>query len=52
MMRPVVPWFIGTNCAVLPFVPQVSIDEFAKYLCTPVPSMTPNIEELQKQLGA
>lgn len=31
---------------------KVNIEEFAKYLCTPVPSMTPNIEELQKQLGA
>eukprot|EP00992_Anisonema_acinus_P009804 TRINITY_DN6003_c0_g1_i1.p1 TRINITY_DN6003_c0_g1~~TRINITY_DN6003_c0_g1_i1.p1 ORF type:complete len:156 (-),score=37.71 TRINITY_DN6003_c0_g1_i1:73-540(-) len=31
---------------------RVNIEEFAKYLCTPVPSMTPNIEELQKQLGA
>jgi len=31
---------------------RVSIDEFAKFLCTPVPSMTPNIAELQKQLAA
>lgn len=31
---------------------RVSIDEFAKFLCTPVPSMTPNIAELQKQLGS
>eukprot|EP00744_Colponema_vietnamica_P010323 GILI01014604.1.p1 GENE.GILI01014604.1~~GILI01014604.1.p1 ORF type:complete len:156 (-),score=53.42 GILI01014604.1:111-578(-) len=29
----------------------VSIEEFAKFLCTPVPSMTPNIAELQKQLA-
>lgn len=31
---------------------RVSIEEFAKFLCTPVPSMTPNIAELQKQLAA
>eukprot|EP00996_Jenningsia_fusiforme_P004905 NODE_5788_length_637_cov_34.312925_g5393_i0.p1 GENE.NODE_5788_length_637_cov_34.312925_g5393_i0~~NODE_5788_length_637_cov_34.312925_g5393_i0.p1 ORF type:complete len:155 (-),score=40.91 NODE_5788_length_637_cov_34.312925_g5393_i0:115-579(-) len=31
---------------------RVQIAEFARYLCTPVPSMTPNIEELQRQLGA
>lgn len=31
---------------------RVSIEEFAKFLCTPVPSMTPNIAELQKQLSA
>jgi len=31
---------------------KVNIEEFAKYLCTPVPSMTPNIEELQKQLAS
>eukprot|EP01059_Diplonema_ambulator_P026311 TRINITY_DN43573_c0_g1_i1.p1 TRINITY_DN43573_c0_g1~~TRINITY_DN43573_c0_g1_i1.p1 ORF type:complete len:154 (+),score=44.53 TRINITY_DN43573_c0_g1_i1:71-532(+) len=30
---------------------RVSIEEFAKYLNEPVPSMTPNIEELQKQLS-
>lgn len=30
---------------------RVQIDEFAKFLCTPVPSMTPNIAELQKQLA-
>jgi calmodulin len=30
---------------------RVSIDDFAKFLCTPVPSMTPNIAELQKQLA-
>jgi Ca2+-binding EF-hand superfamily protein len=30
---------------------RVSIDEFAKFLCTPVPSMTPDIAELQKQLA-
>lgn len=30
---------------------RVSIEEFAKFLCTPVPSMTPNIAELQKQLA-
>ena len=29
---------------------RVSIEEFAKFLCTPVPSMTPDIAELQKQL--
>eukprot|EP00658_Telonema_sp_P-2_P018122 TRINITY_DN17107_c0_g1_i1.p1 TRINITY_DN17107_c0_g1~~TRINITY_DN17107_c0_g1_i1.p1 ORF type:complete len:165 (+),score=68.24 TRINITY_DN17107_c0_g1_i1:205-699(+) len=29
----------------------VSIEEFTKFLCTPVPSMTPNIAELQKQLA-
>ena len=29
---------------------RISIEEFAKYLNEPVPSMTPNIEELQKQL--
>jgi Ca2+-binding EF-hand superfamily protein len=31
---------------------KINIEQFAKYLCTPVPSMTPNIEELQKQLAA
>eukprot|EP00999_Lentomonas_sp_LEN2_P001053 NODE_2056_length_662_cov_102.818692_g2006_i0.p1 GENE.NODE_2056_length_662_cov_102.818692_g2006_i0~~NODE_2056_length_662_cov_102.818692_g2006_i0.p1 ORF type:complete len:156 (+),score=43.12 NODE_2056_length_662_cov_102.818692_g2006_i0:102-569(+) len=31
---------------------KINIEEFTKYLCTPVPSMTPNIEELQKQLAA
>ena len=31
---------------------RVQIDEFAKFLCTPVPSMTPNIAELQKQLAS
>ena len=31
---------------------RVLIDDFAKFLCTPVPSMTPNIAELQKQLSA
>jgi len=30
---------------------RVSIEDFAKFLCTPVPSMTPNIAELQKQLA-
>ncbi|KAJ9448605.1 Calmodulin [Diplonema papillatum] len=30
---------------------RVSIAEFAKYLTEPVPTMTPNIEELQKQLA-
>ena len=30
---------------------RVSIEEFAKFLCTPVPSMTPNIAELQRQLA-
>ncbi|CUF96059.1 calmodulin, putative [Bodo saltans] len=30
---------------------RVSIEEFAKFLCTPVPSMTPDIAELQKQLA-
>eukprot|EP01064_Diplonema_japonicum_P031604 TRINITY_DN570_c1_g1_i1.p2 TRINITY_DN570_c1_g1~~TRINITY_DN570_c1_g1_i1.p2 ORF type:complete len:179 (+),score=56.06 TRINITY_DN570_c1_g1_i1:77-538(+) len=30
---------------------RVSIEDFAKYLNEPVPSMTPNIEELQKQLS-
>ena len=30
---------------------RVSIDDFAKFLCTPVPSMTPNIADLQKQLA-
>eukprot|EP01001_Neometanema_parovale_P011000 NODE_7241_length_780_cov_165.392694_g7001_i0.p1 GENE.NODE_7241_length_780_cov_165.392694_g7001_i0~~NODE_7241_length_780_cov_165.392694_g7001_i0.p1 ORF type:complete len:174 (-),score=70.10 NODE_7241_length_780_cov_165.392694_g7001_i0:259-726(-) len=30
---------------------RINIEDFAKYLCTPVPSMTPNIEELQKQLA-
>eukprot|EP00756_Hemistasia_phaeocysticola_P037914 Hpha_TRINITY_DN16728_c0_g1::TRINITY_DN16728_c0_g1_i1::g.78342::m.78342/K02183/CALM; calmodulin len=29
---------------------KVNIEQFADYLCEPVPSMTPNIEELQKQL--
>jgi len=31
---------------------RVQIDDFAKFLCTPVPSMTPNIAELQEQLSA
>ena len=31
---------------------RVSIQDFAKYLTEPVPSMAPNIEELQKQLSA
>lgn len=31
---------------------KVNIQEFANYLCEPVPTMTPNIEELQKQLQA
>jgi len=30
---------------------RINIEEFARYLCTPVPSLTPNIEELKKQLG-
>ncbi|KAG5483055.1 hypothetical protein LSCM4_07269 [Leishmania orientalis] len=30
---------------------RVRIDELAKYLCTPVPTTTPDIIELQKQLG-
>ncbi|KAG5509123.1 hypothetical protein JKF63_06132 [Porcisia hertigi] len=30
---------------------QVRIDELAAYLCTPVPTTTPDIVELQKQLG-
>lgn len=30
---------------------RVSIEDFAKFLCTPVPSMTPDIAELQKQLA-
>ena len=29
---------------------RISIEEFASYLNEPVPSMTPNIEELQKQM--
>eukprot|EP00758_Cryptobia_borreli_P004420 Tbor_TRINITY_DN4361_c0_g3::TRINITY_DN4361_c0_g3_i1::g.7782::m.7782/K02183/CALM; calmodulin len=29
----------------------VSIEDFTRFLCTPVPSMTPNIAELQKQLA-
>eukprot|EP01065_Artemidia_motanka_P052584 TRINITY_DN9542_c0_g1_i1.p2 TRINITY_DN9542_c0_g1~~TRINITY_DN9542_c0_g1_i1.p2 ORF type:complete len:159 (+),score=66.74 TRINITY_DN9542_c0_g1_i1:70-546(+) len=29
---------------------RVEIQAFANYLCEPVPSMTPNIEELQRQL--
>ena len=31
---------------------RVSIEDFVKFLCTPVPSITPNIAELQKQLAA
>ena len=30
---------------------RVAIEDFTKFLCTPVPSMTPNIAELQKQLA-
>lgn len=30
---------------------RVRIDELATYLCTPVPTTTPDIVELQKQLG-
>ena len=30
---------------------RVSIDKFVKFLCAPVPSMMPNIEELQRQMG-
>jgi Ca2+-binding EF-hand superfamily protein len=29
---------------------RVSIEDFVKFLCTPVPSITPNIAELQKAL--
>jgi len=31
---------------------RVSIEDFVAFLCTPVPAMTPNIQELQKQLAS
>lgn len=30
---------------------RVSIEELSRFLCTPVPNMTPDIIELQRQLG-
>lgn len=30
---------------------KIFIQDFAKFLCTPVPSMVPNINELQRQLA-
>lgn len=30
---------------------KVSIEEIARFLCTPVPTVTPEIQELQRQLG-
>ena len=31
---------------------RVTIEDLTKFLCTPVPSMTPNIAELQRQLAS